>query len=213
MHQIIDLILHFDRYLAAFAQEYGPWIYGLLFVIIFAETGLVVTPFLPGDTLIFVAGALAVQGHLSSPISITVFIFGAILGNISNYEIGRAIGHRVFTTKSRWLNKRHLEQTHAFFEHHGGKTVIIARFLPIIRTFAPFVAGIGEMPRWLFWLYTLAGALLWVGILFALGAFFGNITIVRNNLTLIVLGAIIISLMPALGMALHERKKRLARER
>lgn len=210
MHQIIDLILHFDRYLAAFAQEYGVWIYALLFVIIFAETGLVVTPFLPGDTLIFVAGALAVQGSLSSPIAITVFTVGAILGNISNYEIGRAVGHKVFTSHSRWLNRRHLDQTHAFFEHHGGKTVIIARFLPIIRTFAPFVAGIGAMPRWLFWAYTLVGALLWVGILFALGAFFGNIAVVRNHLTLIVLGAIIVSLMPALGMALHERKRRRA---
>lgn len=210
MHNIIDLILHFDRYLASFAQHYGLWIYALLFVIIFAETGLVVTPFLPGDTLIFVAGALAGAGQLSSPVAITVFVVGAILGNVSNYEIGRAIGHRVFTSRARWLNRRHLDQTHAFFEHHGGKTVVIARFLPIIRTFAPFVAGIGQMPRWLFWLYTLLGALLWVGILFAVGVFFGNITVVRNHLTLIILGAIIISLLPAIGMAMRERKRRLS---
>lgn len=210
MHHIFDLILHFDRYLASFAEHYGLWIYALLFVMIFAETGLVVTPFLPGDTLIFVAGALAGLGHLSMPIAITVFTVGAVLGNISNYEIGRALGHRVFTSQSRWLNKRHLEQTHAFFQRHGGKTVVIARFLPIIRTFAPFVAGIGEMPRWLFWLYTLIGALLWVGILFAVGVFFGNIKVVRDHLTLIVLAAIIVSLIPAVAMALNERKKRLS---
>lgn len=207
MQHILDFLLHLDRYLAAFTQHYGLWVYALLFIIIFAETGLVVTPFLPGDTLLFVAGALAGSGHLYWPASVVAFLAGAILGNLSNYEIGRALGPRVFKSRSRLLNRRYLEEAHAFFERHGGKTIVIARFLPIIRTFAPFVAGIGQMPRWLYLAYTATGAALWVGSLFIVGVFFGNIPFVRNHLTLIVLAAVVVSLVPALIMALRKRSQ------
>ncbi len=205
MQHILDFLLHLDRYLAAFTQHYGLWVYALLFIIIFAETGFVITPFLPGDTLLFVAGALAGSGHLYWPAAVAVFLAGAVLGNLANYEIGRALGTRVFTSRSRWLNQRYLEQAHAFFERHGGITVAIARFLPIIRTFVPFVAGIGQMPRWQYIAYTVVGAILWVGSLFVVGVLFGNIPFVRNNLTLIVLAAVIVSLIPALIMVLRKR--------
>ncbi|MGH8225465.1 MAG: VTT domain-containing protein [Gammaproteobacteria bacterium] len=205
MQHVLDFLLHLDRYLAGFAQAYGLWVYALLFLIIFAETGFVVTPFLPGDTLIFVAGALAGAGHLSWPVTVVVFAIAAILGNLVNYEIGRAIGPRVFRTQSRLLNRRHLDQAHAFFVRHGGKTVIIARFLPIIRTFVPFVAGIGQMPRWKYLAYTGTGAVLWVAILFAVGFFFGNIKFVREHLTLIILAAVILTIIPAIVLALRKR--------
>lgn len=207
MHNVFDFLLHLDRYLAGFAQAHGLWVYALLFLIIFAETGLVVTPFLPGDTLIFVAGALAGAGHLSWPVTGVVFAIAAILGNISNYEIGRAIGPRVFRTRSRLLNRRHLDQAHAFFLRHGGKTVVIARFLPFIRTFVPFVAGIGRMPRWKYFLYTLVGAVLWVAVIFSVGFFFGNIKFVSEHLTLIILAAVVVSAVPAIVAALHKRRK------
>lgn len=210
MHSVFDFLLHLDRYLAGFAQAHGLWVYALLFVIIFAETGLVVTPFLPGDTLIFVAGALAGAGHLSWPVTAVVFAIAAILGNVSNYEIGRAIGPRVFRSQSRWLNRRHLDQAHAFFLRHGGKTVVIARFLPFIRTFVPFVAGIGRMPRWKYFLYTLVGAVLWVAVVFSIGFFFGNIKFVSKHLTLIVLAAVVVSAVPAIVAAFHKRRKETA---
>ncbi|MGH8128183.1 MAG: VTT domain-containing protein [Gammaproteobacteria bacterium] len=210
MQHILDFLLHLDRYLATFTQHYGLWVYALLFIIIFAETGFVVTPFLPGDTLLFVAGALAGAGHLYWPAAVAVFVAGAILGNVSNYEIGRALGPRVFSSHSRWLNQRYLQEAHTFFERHGGKTIVIARFLPIIRTFAPFVAGIGRMPRWIYLGYTVVGAALWVSSQFAMGMFFGNIPFVRDNLTLIVLGAVIVSLIPALIMALRKRSQKHA---
>lgn len=205
MQHILDFLLHLDRYLASFTQHYGLWVYALLFIIIFAETGFVVTPFLPGDTLIFVAGALAGSGHLYWPGAVAVFLAGAVLGNVSNYEIGRALGPRVFGTHSRWLNRRYLEEAHAFFERHGGITIVIARFLPIIRTFVPFVAGIGRMSRLLYIAYTVAGAALWVGSVFIVGVFFGNIPFVRDNLTLIVLAAVVVSLIPALVVAVGKR--------
>lgn len=205
MQHIFDFLLHLDRYLSAFTQHYGLWVYALLFIIIFAETGLVVTPFLPGDSLIFVTGALAGSGHINWPSAVIVFVAGAILGNLSNYEIGRALGPRVFTSQSRWLNRRHLEEAHAFFTRHGGITIVVARFLPIIRTFVPFVAGIGQMQRPLYALYTVAGAALWVISVFVVGAFFGNIPFVRDNLTLIVLAAVVLSLVPAAVIALRRR--------
>lgn len=205
MHNVLDFLLHLDRYLSAFTQHYGLWVYALLFVIIFAETGLVVTPFLPGDSLIFVTGALAGSGHINWPSAVLVFLVGAILGNLSNYEIGRALGPRVFTTRSRWLNRRHLEEAHTFFTRHGGITIVIARFLPIIRTFVPFVAGIAQMARWLYIGYTILGAALWVGSVFIAGAFFGNIPFVRRNLTLIVLGAVVISLVPAVVIGVRKQ--------
>jgi len=210
MQNIFDFLLHLDRYLAAFAQHYGLWVYALLFIIIFAETGLVITPFLPGDTLIFVTGALAASGHIYWPAAVLVFLAGAILGNLSNYEIGRALGPRVFTKRSRWLNKRHLDEAHAYFTRYGAITIVIARFLPIIRTFVPFVAGIGRMSRLLYIAYTVAGAALWVGSVFVVGVFFGNIPFVRDNLTLIVLGAVVVSLIPAMVIVVRKRFRHTA---
>lgn len=210
MQHVLDFLLHFDQYLAGFAENYGLWVYGLLFLIIFAETGLVVTPFLPGDTLIFVAGALAGSGHLDWFATIVVIFVAASLGNMTNYEIGRALGPRVFRSNSRWLNRKHLDHAHQFFVTHGGKTVVIARFLPIIRTFVPFVAGVGRMPRWRYYSYTVFGAFLWAVSLFVVGYYFGNIKFVREHLTLIVLAAVVVSLIPAVIMALRNYFKQPA---
>jgi membrane-associated protein len=211
MQHVLDFLLHLDQYLAAFAEHYGMWVYGLLFLIIFAETGFVVTPFLPGDTLIFVAGALAGSGHLDWPSTLAVIFVAAVLGNTANYEIGRALGPRVFRGTSRWLNRKHLEHAHRFFVTHGGKTVVIARFLPIIRTFVPFVAGVGQMPRWQYYGYTVLGAFLWTVSLFVVGYYFGNIEFVREHLTLIVLAAVVVSVIPAVVMALRNYFKQPAR--
>lgn len=207
MNHVFDFLLHLDRYLAAFTQAHGLWVYAVMFVVIFAETGFVVTPFLPGDTLLFIAGALVVTGILSGPWTAIVFAVAAILGNISNYAIGRAIGPRAFTTHSRWLNRRYLDESHAFFERHGGKTIVLARFLPIVRTFAPFVAGIGAMPWPRYLAYTVLGACAWVGLVFTGGIFFGNIPFVRNNLTAVILGIVIVSLIPAFVLGLRRRRK------
>lgn len=208
MHLIFDFLLHSDRYLAAFAEAHGPAVYGLLFALVFAETGLVVTPFLPGDTLIFISGALAGTGHLDWPMAVLALFVGAILGNLSNHEIGRLVGPRVFRSQSRWLNRRHLDDAHAFFVAHGGKAIVIARFLPIIRTYVPFIAGVGGMSRWQHFIYTVFGAALWVGVLFAIGYFFGNIAFVKDHLTVIVLAAVVVSLAPVVVMALRRRAAR-----
>lgn len=208
MDHILDLLLHSDRYLAGFADAYGLWVYGLLFIVIFAETGLVVTPFLPGDTLIFIAGALAGTGHLDWPLAAAALFAGAVLGNLSNYEIGRALGPRVFRSQSRWLNRRHLDEAHEFFVRHGGKAIVIARFLPIIRTYVPFIAGVGSMSRLAHFLYTLLGAALWVSVLFATGYFFGDIAFVKDHLTVIVLAAVVVSLAPVVVMAVRRRVAR-----
>ncbi len=209
MSTILDFLLHLDTHLASFTAAHGPWVYALLFIVIFAETGLVVTPFLPGDTLLFLAGALTGSGLLSGPWTATVLAVAAVLGNLSNYAIGRAIGPRVFSLDNRWLNRRHLQQTHAFFERHGGKTIILARFLPIIRTFAPFVAGVAAMPTASFTIYTVVGATAWVGLVFTGGIFFGNLAFVRDHLTEVILGIVILSLIPA-GIAgfIHRRGAR-----
>jgi len=208
MHAIFDFILHMDRYLGQFTTEHGAWVYALLFVVVFAETGLVVTPFLPGDTLLFIAGALSGSGLISGPAAGITLAAAAILGNLSNYFIGRLVGPRVFATRSRLLNRRHLEQTHAFFERHGGKTIVLARFLPIIRTFAPFVAGVGAMTWPRFLAYTVVGACAWVALVFTGGIFFGNLAVVRNNLTLVILGIVIVSLIPAMVAGLRARRGR-----
>lgn len=207
MSWTFDFLLHLDRHLAGFAAEHGAWVYGLLFVIIFAETGLVVTPFLPGDTLVFIAGALAGAGLFSGPATAAVLFAAAVLGNLCNYFIGRAIGPRVFARGSRWLNRRHLDDTHAFFERHGGKTIVLARFLPIIRTFAPFVAGVGAMTPGRFAAYTVVGALGWVGLVFTGGIFFGNLAVVRDHLTLVILGIVAVSLIPAAVLELRRRRQ------
>jgi membrane-associated protein len=194
----VDIILHLDRYLAALVAQYGPWIYVILFAVIFAETGFVVTPFLPGDTLLFVAGALAAVGGMDVALLVVTLSLAAVLGNTANYAIGRYLGPRVFQwPDSRFFNRRALEKTHAFYELHGGKTIVISRFLPLFRTFAPFVAGIGAMSWARFTAFNLAGGLAWVVSLTLLGYWFGNVPVIKNNLSAAVIGMALISLLPA----------------
>ena len=197
--QFIDIVLHLDKHLALMVQQYGLWIYGILFFIIFAETGFVVTPFLPGDSLLFVAGALAALGEGGMEITtlIGVLSAAAILGNMVNYQIGRYLGPKVFHWEnSRFFNRDALVKTHAFYEKHGGKTLVLSRFLPLFRTFAPFVAGIGSMSYAKFTLFNLIGALSWVVSLCLAGYWLGNIPWVKTNLSLIIVGIIISSLIP-----------------
>ena len=207
--QFIDIVLHLDKHLALLVQQYGLWIYAILFVIIFAETGFVVTPFLPGDSLLFVAGALAALGDGGMDIWTlnAVLLTAAITGNMLNYQIGRYVGPKVFHwEQSRFFNKTALEKTHAFYEKHGGKTLIIARFLPIIRTFAPFVAGVGYMSYTKFNFFNIIGALTWVLSLTLAGYFLGNLPWVKQNLSLIIVGIIIISVLPALVAVVQQRR-------
>ncbi len=205
--QFIDIFLHLDQHLTLLINQYGVWVYAILFAIIFCETGLVVMPFLPGDSLLFVVGALAATGALDVQLVILLLMAAAFLGDNTNYWIGRFIGPRVFTQESRWLNRRHLEKTEAFYIKHGGKTVLFARFLPIFRTFAPFVAGIGHMIYNRFVLFSFLGAIVWINSLVFLGYFFGNIPIVKNNLTVAILGIIVLSLLPGLVHYLRERAR------
>lgn len=202
----IDLVLHLDVHLMALVQDYGVWVYGILFLIIFAETGLVIAPFLPGDSLLFVAGALCGLGSLQLHWLMPLLMLAAFSGDNTNYWIGRLIGMRLFhRVKGRFVKREHLDRTHAFYEKHGGKTIIFARFMPIIRTFAPFVAGIGTMRYRLFVLYSVLGSIAWIGSLTLAGYFFGNIPVVKNNLTLIILGVILISFLPALIGLVRQR--------
>ncbi len=192
-----DLLVHLDRHLAVLLQQYGAWVYLLLFAIIFCETGLVVTPFLPGDSLLFIAGALAAGGGIDVHLLALALVAAAVLGNTVNYSIGRFIGPKVFHWEdSRFFNKRALERAHAFYEKHGGKTIIITRFVPILRTFAPFVAGIARMTYLNFTAYNMAGALAWVLLLLYAGYWFGNVPFVKQNLTWVILGIIVLSVTP-----------------
>ncbi len=192
-----DFLAHLDVHLASLAQNYGGWVYLILFLIIFAETGLVVTPFLPGDSLLFVAGAVAAVGTMAVNKLVAVLILAAFLGNYVNFQIGKYLGKRFFIDReSRFLKREYLDRTHAFFERHGGKTIIISRFLPIIRTYAPFVAGIGGMGAWRFALFNATGAIIWVASLTYAGYLFGNIPFIKNNLTIVILLIIVISLLP-----------------
>ena len=189
----IDFILHVDQHLFAFVQNYGAWVYGLLFLIIFVETGVVVMPFLPGDSLLFVVGALCGAGLMSLPLTLLLLTAAAILGNQSNYAIGRFFGPRVFQWEnSRWFNKRAFDQAHAFYEKYGGITIVLARFMPFLRTFAPFVAGVAQMTRRKFTLYDVTGGVLWVGSVTTAGYLFGNLPWVKDNLDKIIWGAIFI---------------------
>jgi membrane-associated protein len=190
-----DLVVHLDVHLGEFVRQHGMWVYGLLFVIVFCETGLVVTPFLPGDSLLFVAGTLAALGEISLLAVIATLIAAALCGDNSNYWIGRWAGMRLF---GRWINPVYLQRTHEFYERHGGKTIILARFVPIVRTYVPFVAGVGRMPYLRYLAVCLAGALLWVVSMCALGYFFGNIPAVKNNLTVAIIVIVLISISPAL---------------
>lgn len=199
LHHLFDMILHIDIYLNSFVSLYGFWTYLALFAVIFCETGLIVTPFLPGDSLLFVAGSIAAQpgNSLNILILFLLLFVASVLGNQINFWVGRAIGPRIFTAKSsRLFNKKYLEETHAFYEKHGGKTIIFARFLPIIRTFAPFIAGIGKMNNLHFSLYNLISALLWIGSLLSLGYFLGSLPVVKEHFTVVIYGIIFISLLP-----------------
>lgn len=205
----LDIILHLDAHLLALVQEYGVWVYAILFVIIFAETGLVVAPFLPGDSLLFVTGALCGMGSLELQILMPLLIVAAFSGDNTNYWVGRLLGLRLLNHANQKLIKHeHLEKTHLFFDKHGGKTIIFARFLPIIRTFAPFVAGIGTMNYRSFVMFSAIGSVAWIGSLTIAGYFFGNIPIIKNNLTLMILGIIVVSFIPAiLEFIKHRRSK------
>lgn len=194
----VDVFLHLDAHLATLITQFGPWTYVLLFGIIFAETGLVVTPFLPGDSLLFAAGALAAATHTLNPVILIITLTAAaIIGDSVNYSIGHYFGPRVFTEKVPFLKKEHLDKTHAFYEKYGGKTIILARFIPIIRTFAPFVAGVGAMTYGKFILFNVVGALLWVPLFTLMGYFFGNLPFVQENFELVVIAIIVISVLPA----------------
>lgn len=202
---LVQYILHIDTYLIAFVTNYGVWTYAVLFLIIFCETGLVVTPFLPGDSLLFAAGSIAANASdaLNIQLLFLLLLLASILGNKVNYLIGRAIGPKVFskqTNSKSWhhwlLNRKHLEEAHQFYEKHGGKTIIFARFIPIIRTFAPFVAGVGYMSLKQFSFYNIVSAIIWIGSLLGAGYFFGSLPIIRDNFTLVVYGIIAISLLP-----------------
>ena len=210
--QFVDIVLHLDKHLAVLVQDYGPWIYAILFVIVFSETGFVVTPFLPGDSLLFVAGALAALGGMDIFLLMGTLIAAAVMGNQVNYHIGRFIGPKVFQWEdSRFFNKAALKKTHAFYEKHGGKAVVISRFLPLFRTFVPFVAGVGTMGYATFTLFNIAGAALWVVSLSLVGYWFGNEPWVKQNLSAVIVGIIVVSLIPVvIGWWQHRRGDNLA---
>jgi len=203
-----DFVVHLDKHLAALLQQHGAWVYVLLFLIIFGETGLVVTPFLPGDSLLFVAGTLAATGGIDVHLLAIVLMLAAILGNTTNYSIGYWLGPKVFHwEQSRWFNRRALDRAHAFYERHGGKTIVVTRFVPILRTFAPFVAGIAQMTHVRFTAYNVVGAVLWVGLLLYAGYWFGNVPLVKDNLALVMLVIVAVSLAPIAVEYLRHRRR------
>ena len=196
---VIDFILHIDQHLTALSAQYGMWIYAILFLIIFCETGLVATPFLPGDSLLFAAGGIAGVGGMNIHIMVLILLIAAILGDAVNFMIGKYFGAKLFSNPdSKIFRRAYLEKTHAFYEKHGGKTIIIARFVPIVRTFAPFVAGMGDMHYGRFIRYNIIGAMAWVLLFSYLGYFFANIPLVKNNLGLVLGAIIVISILPAI---------------
>jgi membrane-associated protein len=203
---LIDFILHLDQHLAEIIATYGLWTYGLLFLIIFFETGVVVTPFLPGDSLLFAAGAFAGLGSLNPWILFASLSLAAIAGDTVNYGVGRIIGPRAFSGKIRWLRQDYLHRTERFYERHGGKTIALARFVPIIRTFAPFVAGIGHMRYSRFLAYNVGGGISWVGLFVLGGFYFGNLPVVKANFSLVVMGIIIVSVLPIVVEILRARR-------
>ncbi|BCY17143.1 membrane protein [Leptolinea sp. HRD-7] len=192
-----DFLLHIDRYLSVIIQDFGLWSYLILFVVIFIETGLVVTPFLPGDSLLFAAGAFAAVGAFNPILLFVILAIAAIAGDTANYWIGHKIGPRVFSGEIRFLKKEYLDKTQAFYDKHGGKTIFLARFIPIIRTFAPFVAGVGQMRYGYFISYNIIGGIVWTGICTFAGYFFGNLPIVKDNFSLVIVAIVIISVLPA----------------
>ena len=208
IRQAIDLFLHLDKYLAAIAHNYGSWSYLLLFVVVFCETGLVVTPFLPGDSLLFAAGALAAKGAISVGTLFLLLSTAAILGDTVNYWIGHRVGPRAFRGNVRFLKKEHLDRTRQFYERHGGKTIILARFIPIIRTFAPFVAGIGAMNYARFIVYNIVGGIAWVALFLLGGYYFGGLPVVKERFSIVILVIILISVLPIVVEFLRARSRR-----
>jgi membrane-associated protein len=213
MPYVVDFILHSDRHLFEFVTNYGVWVYGLLFLIVFAETGFVVTPFLPGDSLLFAAGALSATGAMNPFVCFALLAFAAFAGNAVNYAVGRFVGPKVFTATDHrgvWhnlLNREYLQRGHAFFEQYGGKAVILGRFVPIVRTFVPFVAGAAQMTPASFGFYNLVGAVGWVGICLGAGLLFGNVPIVKENFSLVTIGIVAVSLLPAVVELLRHRSR------
>ena len=211
MTHLLEVFLHLDTYLDGVIQLYGVWIYFILFVVVFLETGVVVTPFLPGDSLLFAAGALGARGDLAVGWLFMLLCLAAVLGDTVNYSIGHLVGPRAFHGQNRLFKREHLDRTHQFYERHGGKTIVLARFVPVIRTFAPFVAGIGRMSYGQFVIYNVLGGLLWT-VLFVFGGYcFGNQPLVKRNFTLVILAIIVLSLMP-LGIELVQNYRRKARQ-
>jgi membrane-associated protein len=208
IRQLLDFVLHFDRHLDAIVGTYGTWTYALLFLIIFCETGLVVTPFLPGDSLLFATGAIAARGLLSVPVLCGLLIVAAVAGDAANYWIGRAAASGVLHSRyRRFVRQEHLDRTHAFYERHGAKTIVLARFVPIVRTFAPFVAGFGAMSYGRFTMYNVAGGVAWILIFVVGGYFFGNLPFVKANFSLVVAAVIIASFLPMLVAVWQERRR------
>lgn len=210
--ELISFILHIDRHLIELASQYGTWLYAILFVIVFCETGLVVTPFLPGDSLLFAAGSLTALADSAMNIHLLLLLLtsAAILGDTVNYAAGQYFGEKVFSPNARVLKQAYLDRTHAFFERHGGKTIVIARFVPIIRTFAPFVAGAGSMTYRHFLFYNVAGAIAWTSSFLYGGYFFGNLPFIKQNFTLVILAIIILSIMPGVFEIWRQRRALLA---
>ena len=205
--QLLSLVLHVDKSLDTMLLTYGPWVYAVLFAIVFAETGLVVFPFLPGDTLLFVGGAFCANGAMHAGLLILLLVLAAVIGNTVNYYVGRAIGQQVYTRNYRWLDRQSLEKTHAFFDKHGGKTIVIARWLPVVRTFAPFVAGIGTMSYLKFATFNITGGVLWVTSFLFIGYFFGGLPVIKDNFTYVIFGIIILSILPPVIELIREKNK------
>jgi membrane-associated protein len=209
LDKLIDLFLHLDKHLNEIISQYGTWTYLILFLIVFCETGLVVTPFLPGDSLLFAAGAIAALGSLNVYWLFVLLTAAAIIGDTVNYWIGAWLGPKVFRGENvRFLNRKHLERTHKFYEKYGGKTIIIARFVPIVRTFAPFVAGIGTMSYWRFIAYNVTGGILWVAICLFAGYWFGNQPFVKRNFSLVIIAIVLISLLPMVWELVRHRMQK-----
>ena len=219
MTQLIDLFLHVDRHLLELVADYGVWIYAILFLIVFAETGLVVTPFLPGDSLLFAAGALGATGALNVWLAAALLLAAAITGDAVNYAVGRSVGHRVIELSrtdrrwGRWIYPAYIARAHEFFERRGGKAIVLGRFVPIVRTFVPFVAGAAEMSYASFAFYNVTGAIAWVGICVSAGYLFGNVPIVKDNFSLVALGIVFVSLLPMAFELLNSRRARSSVER
>jgi membrane-associated protein len=210
---VIDFILHFDKHLLEIVRDYGSWVYGILFAIVFAETGLIVTPFLPGDSLLFATGALCATGVLNPWLAFALLAAAAFTGNAVNYTVGRSLGPRVFTATDdagllgRVMNRQYLDRAHAFFEQYGGKAIVLGRFVPIVRTFVPFVAGAAQMTSASFVLYNAIGAIAWVGLCLGAGLLFGQVPIIKNNFSLVTIGIVFVSVLPVIVEFIRHRTK------